>query len=108
MPATTTDIVAVRFLWSDGHHQMISPAQLPYLHPILARLAGPWTPDVRVDPTARSRRASPEPPVTAIEEQTLVLRLPSGWLPDWSALEQASRWLSVQRLKPRSKAVASP
>ena len=35
---TTTDIVAVRFLWSDGRAEVIGPARTPYLHPILARL----------------------------------------------------------------------
>ena len=37
-PQTTTDIVGVRFLWSDGRAEAIGPAQTPYLHPILARL----------------------------------------------------------------------
>ena len=40
VPETTTDIVAVRFLWSSGQAEAIGPAQLPYLHPILARLQG--------------------------------------------------------------------
>ena len=38
VPETTTDIVAVRFLWSDGRAEVIGPSQTPYLHPILARL----------------------------------------------------------------------
>jgi hypothetical protein len=38
VPETTTDIVAVRFLWADGRAESIGPAQTPYLHPILARL----------------------------------------------------------------------
>ncbi|MGI8777660.1 MAG: hypothetical protein ACR2LJ_09830 [Acidimicrobiales bacterium] len=38
VPETTTDIVGVRFLWSDGRAEPIGPAQSPYLHPILARL----------------------------------------------------------------------
>ncbi len=38
LPETTTDIIAVRFLWSDGRAEVIGPAQTPYLHPILARL----------------------------------------------------------------------
>ena len=38
VPETTTDVVAVRFLWADGRAEAIGPAQLPYLHPILARL----------------------------------------------------------------------
>jgi hypothetical protein len=38
VPETTTDIVAVRFLWSDGRAEAIGPSQSPYLHPILARL----------------------------------------------------------------------
>ncbi len=38
VPETTTDIVAVRFLWGDGRAEAIGPAQSPYLHPILARL----------------------------------------------------------------------
>ncbi len=38
VPETTTDIVGVRFLWSDGRAEVIDPAQVPYLHPILARL----------------------------------------------------------------------
>jgi len=40
VPETTTDIVAVRFLWSSGQAEAIGPAQLSYLHPILARLQG--------------------------------------------------------------------
>ncbi len=38
VPETTTDIVAVRFLWADGRAEVIGPSQSPYLHPILARL----------------------------------------------------------------------
>ena len=38
VPETTTDIAAVRLLWSDGRAEAIGPARLPYLHPILARL----------------------------------------------------------------------
>ncbi|MFN2505684.1 MAG: hypothetical protein ABR540_15870 [Acidimicrobiales bacterium] len=38
VPETTTDVVAVRFLWADGRAEAIGPAQTPYLHPILARL----------------------------------------------------------------------
>ena len=38
VPETTTDIVAVRFLWADGRAESIGPAQTPYLHPILVRL----------------------------------------------------------------------